>query len=100
MVADVDGDNRVLGQVPRQCLEDGRGGQAAAPFVSGPAGFLRPPDGPALRQLGALILGIDGAQAVQQRGRGAGGLGVRIAGGWSYFSVRATTSRWISFVPS
>jgi hypothetical protein len=62
VIADVDGDDGVVRQVPRQRVEDRRGGHATASFVSGPPGLFRPPDRPPGRHRRALVLGADRAQ--------------------------------------
>jgi hypothetical protein len=67
VVADIDGDDSVVRQVPRQRVEDRRGGHATASFVSGPPGLFRSPDGPPGRHGRALVLGAGRAQFLEQR---------------------------------
>ncbi len=57
MVADVDGDHRVLGEVLGQGREDGRRGDPSAAVVGGAARLLGPPDRPALGDVATLVLG-------------------------------------------
>jgi len=64
------GDDGVGGQVPRQGVEDRRGGHTAAPVVRGAARLFRAPDGPPGRHVGSLVLGVGLAQAIEQPGQG------------------------------
>ena len=75
VVADVDGDDGVVGHEAVEGVEEGGGGDSAATVIGGATGFFGAPEGPAFGDVGALVDGVDWAASGETVEEGLGGEG-------------------------